>query len=119
MLHSAGNTLKTLIGFAMRPHSAQKLLRPKLSTMPRQKTEAAALLNLYKLAIEKKRLQQELQSIEERRQQILSQLATLDRQLAAQETNSQSLLDRTALSQLNAAPANSTLDTFEMQFLDY
>lgn len=52
--------------------------RPKVSTMPRPQTEATAYLNLYKLAIEKKRLQTELDSIEQRRHSIQKRLSLLE-----------------------------------------
>jgi hypothetical protein len=54
----------------------------KISTMPRLKSEAAAHLEMYKLLVEKQRLQQELQTIEQRRQQILDRLSILDMQVA-------------------------------------
>lgn len=54
-------------------------IRPKFSSMPRQQSEAAAFLDSYKLTVEKKRLQQELSSINQRRDQILQRLAAIDR----------------------------------------
>ncbi len=47
------------------------------STLPRPKTEAATYLNLYKLTIEKKRLEHELESIEVRRHRIQKRLTFL------------------------------------------
>jgi len=63
------------------------IIRPKISTMPRQKSEAAAFLDIYKLVVEKKRLQQELESLDQRRQQICDRIAVLDRQVSALEGN--------------------------------
>jgi hypothetical protein len=60
---------------------------PKFSTMPRQKSELVAGVDIYKLLIEKKRLQQELEMMEQRRQQIYQRLAVLENQLVSQ-TNS-------------------------------
>ena len=54
-------------------------IRPKFSSMPRQQSEAAAFLDSYKLTVEKKRLQQELNSLNQRRDQILQRLAAIDR----------------------------------------
>jgi len=54
--------------------------------MPRSQSEAAAVLNLYKLTIEKKRLHQELQNLEIRRQQIGDRLIRLDQQVAQVES---------------------------------
>lgn len=66
-------------------------IRPKISTMPRQKTEAAAILDLYKLVVEKKRLQQELGNLEQRRQQIDQRLAVLERQIVVTEQDVEKL----------------------------
>ncbi|PSB18397.1 hypothetical protein C7B76_08375 [filamentous cyanobacterium CCP2] len=65
--------------------SANGQIRPKISTMPRQQSEAAAFLDIYKLVIEKKRLQQELQGMEQRRQQIVDRLAVLETQVSTLE----------------------------------
>jgi hypothetical protein len=73
----------------MRPHASQTETRPKISTMPRQKTEAAAYLNLYKLSVEKKRLQYELETIEQRHQKIQKRLAFLDGQVAELEKSAE------------------------------
>lgn len=53
---------------------------PKVSTMPRQATEAAQYLDLYKLTVEKKRLQQELEYIDGRRQQLCDRLAEIEQE---------------------------------------
>jgi len=68
----------------MYPSLAKREIRPKFSSMPRQQSEAA-YLDTYKLAIEKKRLQQELQTIEQRRQQISKRLASIDAQVSQLE----------------------------------
>ena len=51
---------------------------PKVSTMPRQATEAAQYLDMYKLTVEKKRLQQELEYIDDRRQRLCDRLAEIE-----------------------------------------
>lgn len=58
---------------------------PKVSTMPRQQTEATAHLEMYKLLVEKQRLQQELQTLDQRQQQIHERLAVLEGQVAGLE----------------------------------
>ncbi|MGJ3254621.1 MAG: hypothetical protein ACFE0J_26340 [Elainellaceae cyanobacterium] len=63
-------------------HRAKNIARPKISTMPRQQSEAAALLDMHKLVVEKKRLQNELHSIEERQQHIIQRLAVIENQVA-------------------------------------
>ena len=82
-------------------------LRPKISSLPPQHSEVADSLNLYKLAIEKKRIQQELSNLDQRRQQLLERLCVIDtqsnqlvenlqQQQANQPTNSQVLKSRGA-----------------------
>lgn len=75
----------------MRPQPAPGDIRPKISTMPRQKTEAAAYLNIYKLTVEKKRLQQELETLEQRRERIQRRLALLDTQITDLESSAHNL----------------------------
>lgn len=59
------------------------LIRPKISTMPRQKTEATTYLSIYKLSVEKKRLEDELLHLEARKAQIEQRLTTLHQDIAA------------------------------------
>jgi len=75
----------------MRPHPSQTPIRPKVSTMPRQKTEAAAYLDIYKLVTERKRLEQELDVLEQRRERILQRLDVLAQQTQALEASAQDL----------------------------
>jgi hypothetical protein len=63
---------------------------PKVTTMPRQRTEAAHYLDMYKLTVEKKRIQQELEHLEERQKRLRDRLAEIDLQtegLDAQAAN--------------------------------
>jgi hypothetical protein len=55
---------------------------PKISTMPRPATEAAQYLDLYKLTVEKTRLEQELEYIDGRRQQLCDRLAEINQETA-------------------------------------
>ena len=87
--------------------------RPKLrTTLPRPTTETAAYLNLYKLTIEKKRLEHELESIDVRRHRIQKRLTFLSSQVAE--------LDRSAtcksLPTREAAPDSAIFNTL---FLEY
>ena len=54
---------------------------PKISTLPRQRTEAAQYLDMYKLTVEKKRIQQELDNINQKQQRLQERLAEIDHQL--------------------------------------
>lgn len=57
----------------------------KISTMPRSRSEATVHLELYKLLVEKQRLQQELDTLEQRQQQIHERLAVLNTQVTELE----------------------------------
>ncbi|NET29720.1 hypothetical protein [Okeania sp. SIO1I7] len=52
----------------------------KISSMPRQRSEATTYLTVYKNVVEKERLQKELQNLERRCNQIKERLAVLDEQ---------------------------------------
>lgn len=95
---------------------------PKISTMPRQRTEAAVHLQLYKLAIERRRLQQELHALEQRQQQIQRQMCLIEHQMA--EVSGQSPvppirqpLNPPALT--NLPPHMPPSDQFDTLFLEY
>lgn len=64
---------------------------PKVSTMPRPATEAAQYLDMYKLTVEKTRLQQELEYIEGRRQQLCDRLAEINQETEALDTKATTL----------------------------
>lgn len=90
--------------------------------MPRQKSEPAAFLNIYKLEIEKKRLQEELQNIEERRGQIIQRLLLINQQVAGLEGSVQSMRHETppdVSGGMTAHTYHPTNQTFDMLFLDY
>ena len=55
-------------------------IHPKVSTLPRQRTEAAHYLDLYTLTVEKKRIQQELENLEKRRERLYARLAEIDQE---------------------------------------
>ncbi len=104
----------------MRPHQSQGQIRPKISTMPRQKTEAAAYLDIYKLVNEKTRLQHELQTLEERRDRIQTRLEELKPQIADLEQSAHQLRDATpssapSIASVKVAPA-SDLNTFLLEY---
>lgn len=91
--------------------------------MPRPQTEAAAFLNIYKLVVEKKRLQAGLASMDERRQQIGDRLMVLESQIAYMETVVQHLRPiptPTSPQPLpGATPSGDSCHTFDMLFEDY
>lgn len=106
----------------MRPRPRQSEIRPKVSTLPRQKTEAAAYLSIYKLTVEKKRLQQELESLDQRRDRIQKRLELLENQVAQLENGAHELRDQSPIA-AKAAPIPQSeatqAGTFDMVFLEY
>ncbi len=104
----------------MRPHVSQGQIRPKISTMPRQKTEAAAYLDIYKLVNEKTRLQHELETLDERRDRVQKRLAVLDTAIADLERNAHQLRDAKPSEVGAIATAKAPeLDSFNTLFLEY
>ncbi|MBC7880218.1 MAG: gas vesicle protein [Anaerolineae bacterium] len=75
----------------MRPQRSQGKIRPKVSSMPRQNSEAAAYLDIYKLAIEKERLLNELNGLEQRSKHIRERLAILSTQVHSIESPAQAV----------------------------
>ena len=53
---------------------------PKISSIPRQRSEATTYLTIYKNVVEKERLQKELENLERRCNQIKERLAVLEEQ---------------------------------------
>jgi chromosome segregation ATPase len=72
-------------------HASQGPIRPKISTMPRQKSEPTAYLDTYKLVVEKKRLQEELQKLDQRRIQVQQRLEQLNQQITGLEEDIQQM----------------------------
>ncbi len=104
----------------MRPPLSQTPIRPKVSTLPRQKTEASAYLDIYKLVSEKKRLQHELEQVEQRRDRILKRLEVLENQVLGLEQTAQNLrLDTEAKTPAIAIQPASPSDTFNTFVLEY
>ncbi|MEM7773051.1 MAG: hypothetical protein AAF327_21395 [Cyanobacteria bacterium P01_A01_bin.37] len=77
----------------MRRTPIRSNIRPKISTMPRQQTEAAAYLDIYKLVVEKKRLQDELESIQQRQGQISDRLSVIEAQIQTIEDKAHQIRD--------------------------
>lgn len=66
-------------------------IRPKVTTMPRSKSEASNQLELYKLVTEQQRIKQELNFIEQRTVLLKQRLITLKTQIEDTERNIQNL----------------------------
>lgn len=109
----------------MRRYPNRAKIPPKLSTMPRQQTEAAILLDMYKLSTERRRLQQELENLELRKQQIGDRLNQLDHQVAQLDTTLNTLRNAPpsqsspAPKPATAAVQHSSSAPFNTLFLEY
>ncbi|PSB25627.1 hypothetical protein [Stenomitos frigidus] len=88
----------------MRPQLSQGQIRPQISTMPRQKTEAAAYLDIYKLVNERTRLQKELESLSERRDRVEKRLEVLNSEVAKLEITAHQLRDGVPLGKAIVQP---------------
>ncbi|MBD1915634.1 MULTISPECIES: gas vesicle protein [Cyanophyceae] len=81
--------------------------------MPRPVTEAAQYLDMYKLTVEKTRLEQELEYIDGRRQQLCDRLAEIERETAGLDAKATTLRQPTQSSAaskpqgLNFAPSTN------------
>ncbi len=65
----------------MRSPISRRTIQPKFSTMPRQKNQATAYLEIYQLAVEKNRLLAELAAIEKRKVTISQRLEAIAEQI--------------------------------------
>ncbi|WP_008309743.1 hypothetical protein [Leptolyngbya sp. PCC 6406] len=98
---------------------------PKISTMPRQQSESAHYLDIYKLTVEKKRLQQELTELDQRRLHLQQRLATLETQVTQLAQSAETLRQPTmpAAPRSVVYPPNAKVKgsnaTFEMLTLEY
>jgi predicted nucleic acid-binding Zn-ribbon protein len=100
--------------------SRPNITTPKISTMPRQQTEATVYLDVYKLVVERRRLEQERQKIEQRSQQINQRLTQLDQQIVVLETTLQQMRSGIVPETRPIPPAASSQpETFDMLFLEY
>jgi hypothetical protein len=102
-------------------------IRPKISTMPRQQTEAAAFLDIYKLTVEKKRLEQELESLEQRRALVVQRLQVLESAIVQSEGKVQQMRAQDAGNKASqgdrhsgfAISSTGSAEMFETLTLDY
>ena len=104
----------------MRPLKHQNQPRPQISTMPRQNTEAAAYLDIYKLVNEKKRLQKELETLEQRRDRIQQRLQVIDNDVVGLKETAEQLQNALPAAPKPVAQAQSAeLGSFNTLFLEY
>lgn len=77
------------------------IIRPKLSTMPRNKSEASSQLELYQMVTEKQRIHRELYVIKERTHLLQQRLVVLNKQIKDTENKIEKLR--------NSEPGNSEI----------
>ena len=92
-------------------------IRPKLSSMPVQRSEARVHLNVYKLAVEKERLERELENLEARRQQLRERLGVLNQQIEQELSWAEQSRDRT--SKGLGLPTKTTHNSVKTMTLNY
>jgi prefoldin subunit 5 len=96
-------------------------IRPKISTMPRNNSQASKQLELYKLVTEEQRIQQELIFIEQRVQQLKQRLSVLDSQRNSIEKAIQDLRNVEPNSPKNTASSEPVVEVskFQTYYLEY
>ncbi|KDR59335.1 hypothetical protein, partial [Limnospira platensis] len=80
----------------------QRQIQPKLSTIPRHKSQANLYRSLYQMAVEKKRLTEELEVLRSRSHIIEQRLALIEDQLGELEKD---------VTQLSVPPTNKPQNT--------
>lgn len=104
----------------MRSPINRRIIQPKISTMPRQKNQATAYLEIYQLAVEQKRLQQELKAIEERKVNISQRLEAIAAQIDFLEKSAHKIKDYSGESNMASAtelaPTENISDPVQQQF---
>lgn len=103
----------------MRPLRPPQPIRPKVSTMPRPQTEAATYLELYKLVTEQQRLEQELVTLEQRRDRIQTRLSELYTQISTISPTGPLQPGATPTTPQPRATAPTPTDSFNTVFLEY
>lgn len=98
----------------------QGIIRPKISTMPRNQSEASNQLELYKLITEKQRIKQELAFIDQRKWLLTKRLSTLQNQIDTTENNIKHLRDSKSVIPPVARPKiffeTNNYQTFEIEY---
>ncbi|NEQ29077.1 MAG: hypothetical protein F6K28_61085 [Microcoleus sp. SIO2G3] len=91
---------------------------PKISTLPRQQTEASILLDLHKLVSEKNRLQQELIQLEARQTHIHQRLEAIAIERDLLEQNRRSIRTR-VIDPIPQVDDRASANTFDVTLLEY
>jgi len=103
-----------------RPH--QRSIPPKISSIPRKQSEATTHLEVYKMSVEKNRLQQELENLKSREKHIIKRLAEIKQEteaLMAQVHSSQSSAQPQKSEKSPSNPALQSAFDFEQVYVEY
>ena len=84
---------------------------PRISTMPRAQTESRLHLERYQIAIEKSRLEKELETLEFRQVEIKARLIKLADQAATTATLQENLAQQSAAQQHTASTSSQGAST--------
>lgn len=84
-----------------RPSIPAGQIRPKISNMPRQQSEDQACLEVYKLVVERKRLQHELDRLERRKAQIQNRIRLLETEIKQRDQEIQQSRQQSPLRSLS------------------
>ena len=94
-------------------------IRPKLSSIPRRNTEASIYLNIYKMTVEKERLQQELANIESRRTQIKDRIDLLKQQTVIELKKVERSQQAKAIARIDSPQETEEFKNFQTITLEY
>ena len=101
----------------MRSPIGRRIIRPKFSTMPRQQNHANAYLQIYQLAVEKNRLQQELTAIEERKFNISKRLELIAQEIDSLEKEAHEMYNDSSGEQMDSTQPQNTQSHSQSQSL--
>jgi chromosome segregation ATPase len=104
----------------MRKIRNRGIITPKVTTMPRNKSESASQLELYKLVTEQQRIKQELAFIEQRRVLLKQRLSTLKNQIEGTEKSisilRQAESKHSPIAHPITFPETNSYQTFEIEY---
>ncbi len=112
--------IKNIRVFFMKTVSNRSISRPKISTMPRPKSDASSQLDLYKMVTEKQRIQRDMHSIKERMILLQQRLDILNEQIEETEKTIHKLRQPHPNTAQNIVRSNifaeSSYQTFEVEY---
>jgi predicted nucleic acid-binding Zn-ribbon protein len=113
--------IKTIQVIPMHIIRKRGTIRAKVSTMPRNQSDASSQLELYKMVTEKQRIQRELYGIKDRMFVLQQRLDVLNNQIEETEKNIHKLRQPHSITVKNIVQTNKstephTYHTFEIEY---